>query len=147
MNIRYRALDCDNDWSWVLRHIGIIRCSDTSGIVAVDDATGGVVAACVLDNFTKNSVQAHLILPKPMVIRHGFFETAFECIFDVCDKKAVYASIPATNTKALKLNKHLGFEVVTRLVDAWADGEDLVLIEMRKERCRFLPENKLSEVA
>lgn len=146
MNITYSAF-LSSDWPWIQSHVGIIKCSDTSGVVAIDDDTGELVAACVLDNFTENSVQAHLILANPMVIRHQFFETAFDCIFNVCGKKAVYAVVPADNVKALKLNKHLGFEIKAVMADAWADGVDCILIEMRRENCRFLSENKLSEVA
>ena len=51
------------------------------GIVAVNKATGEQVAACVMDNWTNNSVQCHYIIDTPIVLRHGFLECVANYIF------------------------------------------------------------------
>ena len=37
---------------------------------------------------------------------------------------------------------HLGFTEKLRLEDAWADGVDYVVMELKKENCRYLPQEE-----
>ena len=57
-------------------------------------------------------------------------------------KKFIYGMVPGDNAKAIKINEHIGFTVKMRLEDAWADGIDYVVMELKKENCRYLPKVK-----
>ena len=46
--------------------------------------------------------------------------------------------VPGDNEKALKFNEHLGFTIKMRLEDAWDDGVDYVVMELKKENCPYL---------
>lgn len=52
----------------------------------------------------------------------------------------MHSLVPANNTKALSVDKKIGFKEVTRLKDAFKQGVDYVLLEMRKEDCKYFNE-------
>lgn len=139
MKIYLRELHGPSDWGWINQQVGIIQCEDTTGIIAIDLDTNTTVGACVMDNWTPNSVQAHFMVSTPLVLRHGFIEDCFDFVFNVKQCRYMYGLVPANNEKALKLNKHMGFTERLRLPEAYADGVDYVVMEMKKENCKYLP--------
>lgn len=139
MNLIFRPFDGPTDWGWVNQQVPILQVEDTSGIVAEDTTTGERVGACVFDNWTPNSVQCHFALTSPMVLRHGFLEVCFDYVFNFGGKRYMYGLVPGDNAKALKLNRRLGFTEEARLPEAFKDGVDYVLMQLRREDCKFLP--------
>lgn len=137
MEITFRALAL-TDFEWVKPHLSIPAVSDMNGIVA--EQAGHGVAACVLHNWTYNSVMAHIVILKPIVIKHGFITEVMEYVFNRCDRKIMLGSVPSDNLKALAFDTHVGFKEVARIKDGYRNGVDIVLIELRKEECRWLHE-------
>ena len=139
MDIVTRELIGERDWQWVNEQVGILQSEDTQGIVAIDtEGDYTKVAACVLDNLTSNSVQAHFMLTTPMVLRHKFLERCFDHVFNKLGKKVMYGLVPSNNVKALRLNAKMGFTEAFRLKEAYADGIDYVGMELTKENCKYL---------
>lgn len=139
MNLYIRMFHGPTDWGWVNQQIPILRVEDTTGIVGIDYDKNETVAACVMDNWTHNSVQCHFMCTNPIALRHDFLQTCFGYIFDEMGKKFIYGLVPGDNEKALKLNKHMGFTEKARLEDAFADGVDYVIMELKRENCKYLP--------
>lgn len=137
MNVKFRFMDGTRDWGWINNHVGILRCEDTGGLVAVNADTGETIAACVWDNITANSVQCHLVIENALAVRHGFINNIADLIFNGWQKKAIYGLVPANNAKAIKMNKHIGFTIKTRLEDAYAEGVDYLVMELKKENCPY----------
>ena len=133
MKLRYRALDRIADWVWVNQQIPILMVEDTSGIMAVDDTTGELVAGCIFDNWTPTSVQAHFMLATPMVLRHDFLPICYDYVFNFKGLKAMFGLVPGNNDKALALNLHMGWTVEARLTDAFAEGIDSVLMSFTRK--------------
>ena len=48
------------------------------------------------------------------------------------------ATIPSDNAKSLKLSSHIGLDVVHTIKDGFNKGVDYILMEMRKENCKWL---------
>ena len=140
MTPHFRALYGPYDWGWINQQVPILQVEDTCGIVMIDLDKNETVAACVLDNITPNSVQAHFMISTPLALRHGFLEECFDYIFNVEDKKFIFGMVPGDNEKALKFNKHLGFVERVRLPEAFKDGVDYVVMELAKENCKYLPD-------
>jgi hypothetical protein len=140
MKIHFRAFDGPSDWGWVNTQIPILRVEDTCGIMAIDADTNETLGACIMDNWTTNSVQAHFMATTPMLLKHGFIEECFDYLFNERELKYIYGMVPEDNVRALKLNKHMGFTEKLRLPDAWADGIDYVVMELKKENCKYLPQ-------
>ena len=145
MKVDIRFFNGQTDWAWVMKQVAILRVEDTGGMVAVNQETGELLAACIWDNWTKNSVQCHFIVIDKAALKHGFVEEIADYIFNHQGKKFIYGMVPGDNEKALKINEHLGFTVKMRLEDAWADGVDYVVMELKKENCPYFP--KIKKVA
>jgi hypothetical protein len=138
MNIELRTFDGPSDWGWCNLQVGIKRCEDTTGIVAVDLDTNQTIGACIMDNWTANSVQCHLMMTTPLLLRHQFLECCFDFMFNSMGVNRVYGLVPANIEKAVKLNTHMGFTVKARLEEAFEVGVDYLLMEMKRENCRFI---------
>lgn len=139
MKLYCRAMHGPTDWGWINQQVEILRVEDTAGIVGIDLNKNETVAACVMDNWTNNSVQCHFMVANKMALRHGFLQECLDYIFNVCDKKYIYGMVPGNNEKAIKLNKHMGFTEKVRLKEAFADGVDYIVMEMKRENCKYLP--------
>jgi hypothetical protein len=138
VNLEFRMLSNQYEWNWINSLIGVLRTEDTTGIIAIDLDTDLPVGACIMDNWTRTSVQAHFALTKPMAIRHNFLECCFNYIFVERDKTRVYGLVPGNNKKAIKFNPHIGFTLKTSLEDGYDTGIDYLIFEMKRENCRFI---------
>lgn len=138
MNIGFRFMDGATDWGWIRKHVEVLRVEDTSGIVAVDSNTGELLAACVLDNWTPNSVQCHLVIANPLVFKHGYAERVYGYVFNEKDISKMIGTVPSNNTKAIKLNKHFGFTELVCIADVFREGVGCVLMELKRENCKYL---------
>lgn len=136
--IRFRALSCEEDWLWFKERTSVIRCEDTIGIVAYDDS--GIKAVCVADSFTVDACCVHFAIDSPIVIRRGFFAEISRHLFVVCRRERIFGLVPANNSKALKLDEHIGFTEAARIPNGFKKGVDTVVLVMEKENCRWLAE-------
>ena len=138
MNIEFRSFIGHADWGWIQQICPIVRCEDTSGIMAVDLDTNTTVGAFMMDNWTPNSVQCHFMVANPMLLRYPFLDLCADYVYNTRGVNNVYALVPANNAKAIKLNKHMGFTEKACLEEAFEVGVDYLLMEMRRENCIFL---------
>lgn len=139
MRVGYRKFSGSRDWGWCNEQIGIVRCEDTAGIMAVNVDTGENVGACIMDNWTSNSVQCHFMLTTPLVLKHEFLECCFDFMFNACGVSRIYGLVPANNKRAVKFNTHIGFTVKATLEEAYQVGVDYLLMELKREDCLHLP--------
>lgn len=132
MTIRAAA---PHELGWLRIRSGWVPTEAARGIVAVtgEDIQGMVV----LDEWTPNSARIHVAIERPWLCR-GLTEAAFAYPFLEAGKGLLLATIPADNQRCLALVKRLGFVETHRVVDGWACGVALVMMEMRKETCRYL---------
>jgi RimJ/RimL family protein N-acetyltransferase len=142
MNIEYRMFNGAKDWGWCNQQVGIKRCEDTNGIMAIDAGTDTPIGACIMDNWTANSVQCHFMLTNPVALKHKFLELCFEYMFIVEGVERVYGLVPANNEKAVKFNTHIGFTEKARMEEAYEKGVDYLLMELKQENCLHLPKQK-----
>jgi hypothetical protein len=63
------------------------------------------------------------------VFHYAFVTAKLEMLLGVVNSK---------NTKAMRMDKHLGFRELLRLPKMHDDGGDLVLLAMKKSECRYL---------
>jgi hypothetical protein len=117
--------------------------SFTRGLVALDknNVPKGIV---LLDQWTENSVMGHIAIQHPMAMRKLPFE-ALDYVFNTLGKNLFMGAIPSDNPKSLKFNQHLGFEVVYTIEDGYDIGVDILLMQLKKENCKYI--QKLKEVA
>lgn len=142
--IYFSALMFDAEWEWFKERTHVIRCEDTGGVVA-RDGRGRILAVCVWDSFSPDSCCVHMAIDNPLVIRHGFLHEVARHLFEVCKRSHIFGMVPSTNEKALKFDKHIGFQEVTRIPDGVGTGVDYIILRMDKENCPWL--NTVKEAA
>ncbi len=141
MNLYYEPIN-GSSWLWAKKRVSVLAVEDSCGIVAVK--TGGTyVGVCIMDTWTENSVTCTFAIDNPMVLRGGFLNACCSYIFEECGKKQAYVQVAENNLKSLKFVKHIGFEEKCRLENTFKDGVGCVILELKKENCKYL----LKEVA
>jgi hypothetical protein len=130
------------DLETVLKHMPYSVTQTTTGMVAYDDNTAETVAIFLCEGWTKTSVQVHQVIINPMVLRHGFFEECARYVFTIAARKTMYGLVPSNNAKALSVNEKIGFTEIAILEDAYDEGIDYILMELKRDNCNFwvLPE-------
>jgi hypothetical protein len=125
------------DFDWIASRTGCAVSQGFKAIEAVDVRAGRILGMVGYDMWTENSAQMHVAVEKPSVIR-ALLVPAFSYLFDQCGKGVAVGVVPSHSTHALRFDLHVGFREVYRIRDGWAVGDDLVILEMRKEECRWL---------
>lgn len=131
-----------SDFKWLAHRTGCAITTDFSAIQAVvlhpEDSTWysirGMVGYC---NTTRNAVQLHMAVTSPIVWR-TLLRPALEYPFLQSKKNICLGVIPEDNAKSIRFTKRAGFTEVHRVKDGWDMGVDLVVLELRKEDCRYI---------
>jgi len=142
MDIVFAAMKNSDEWNWMFKRAEPILTVKSKGIVVRDMSTdlNDIVAMAVFDNWTETSVQMHMAIDKVMVLRHGFLEEIAKYVYTQAKRDIILACVPSDNTKALRLNKKIGMTAVHTIKEGFKKGVDYVLLELRKEDCRWLHE-------
>lgn len=133
--MEYCRLD-EEAWNWSAKRANPIWCADTTGFYV--RGKDGEIAACVIfDSWSHNSVNIHMSIDNPMVLRHGLLDEIARFVYTEAGRGVIIGLVPGDNAKALKLNKHIGLKEVHRIRDGYKVGVDMVIMELRKEDCRY----------
>jgi L-amino acid N-acyltransferase YncA len=108
---------------------------DARAVVA--DEGGKIVGMVAFDSWTENAAFAHMAVTSPRVWLR-LLRPAFQYIFGQARKGVILAAVSAHNPRSFRFVSGIGFLPRFKVKDGQAIGEDLVLFEMRRERCRFL---------
>jgi len=115
-------------------------CSDTKGIIA--ETKHRLHAFCIMDSWTKTSVQAHLHIENPMVIRHGFLHEIAQYIFVTAERQCIIGLVPEDFDWAVKFNRKIGFKELCTIPDAYDFDIGYVVMHMDRESgARWLEES------
>jgi hypothetical protein len=118
--------------AWLSAKARTVLSPNATGIVAMDG--GRMVGGVAYDLWTANSVFAHMAVDVPVAWRR-LLPAVFQYPFRT--HGIILGSIRADNTASLRMARHLGFRVIHRVADGYEQGVAMVLIEMRREECRW----------
>lgn len=105
-------------------------------MVAIGDVKdGALIAGVAFDMSTKQCIWGHMRADKPPC--KAFYINLADYIFNQQRCKKFSAIVEATNEKAIRLNKHMGFVIEATLLEA-GDDCDLHIMTLWKKNCRFL---------
>lgn len=107
---------------------------DLKGLTGID-ASGNVVALVGFDGWTHGSVCLHSWI-SPGALTRAFLREVARYPFST-GRRVLIGKTPASNTRALRFNRHYGFEETYRIRDGFADGVDLIIQELRHDKCRW----------
>ena len=119
------------DVTWFEQRTGYVLPSNTRGL-----AVGTPPRAAVLfDGWTPNSARIHVAIDAPGACRRLLAE-AFRWVFSVVG--VLVANIRAGNARSVRLAQRVGFTETHQVRDGWQVGEPVLVLEMRREQCRWL---------
>lgn len=121
------------DLHWLIARSGAALSSKARGVTAYD--ARGVRGVVCWDGWTENAAYVHMASDTPMVWRY-LPEPA--CRHFYAHYGLMIGVIPERHRASVELAAHLGFREASRIKDGWARGEDLLVMEMRREDCRWL---------
>lgn len=133
--MRYTA-KASRDFAWLTSRTGL---AVTPGfrMIASKDSAGNIRGAVGFDHWTDNSVRMHFALDSSIAGR-CLVRAAFSYAFEEAGKGVAIGEVPAWNRKSLWTAEHLGFEPLCRIRDGYSLGVDLVVMELRREKCRWI---------
>lgn len=123
-------------YPWIAKRAQLVIGPGFSALEAVDDA-GRIHAMVGYDGWCPGSVSMHVAMDNPAAMR-SLIKPAFAIPFVQIEIPIVKGMVLSDNPRALALDLHLGFKEVARLRDWWAPGIDVILLEMRREDCRWI---------
>jgi hypothetical protein len=119
---------------WVAEQTGqVTTWGDFYAMGAVNE-THGIVAGLVFNNFNNSNATTHIVVARPGKYLKGLFNHAYDYAFNCCKLNRLTGLTPASNHKALRLNKHVGWEVEYIMPKGAPDGEDMVVQVMWPEK-------------
>lgn len=121
---------------WLEERVGVELSSSARAIAAVN-AAGQVRGMVAYDGWTDSSAQVHVAADAPAAWR-ALVRPMFQYPFLQGGRTVLIALVRASNKRSLRLAMGLGAEVVCRIRDAAAVGEDLVVVQMRREGCHWI---------
>ena len=119
-------------WEWMTKQTQIPWSSDLRTIAAIRD-DGEIAAAVAFGSWTPEACFIHVAFDTPHSLGKSLLRAAFEYPFKSIGVKAIYGLTPKDFDKAIRFNKKIGFKQIAETVDC-------VLLEMRREDCRYLKE-------
>jgi hypothetical protein len=123
-------------FGWIVERAGLFPSVNFKAIEAVD-RDGKIAGMIGYDAWTENSVVMSIALENPACFR-SLVKPAFEYPFVQAKRGVAMCTIRASNTRSLELTKHTGFIEAYRIRDGIKVGEDLIVMEMRREDCRWI---------
>lgn len=123
---------------WLVERAGCTASTEFKAIEAVDE-NGRIHGMVGFDGWTENSVVMNIALDNPASFRH-LLRPTFEYAFLQAKRGVALCMVRATNTRSARLCQKVGFREAYRVKDGICVGEDMILFEMRREECRWIPQ-------
>lgn len=99
------------------------------------ESNGEIAAVTGFTDF--NAVSCHMHIGIEGRLTREYTRFCFWYPFEQLGVKKVFGLVAANNAKALRFDKHLGFQEEARIKEALPSG-DMIILSMTKEQCRFL---------
>lgn len=128
---------------WLCERIGYMPTPHLRCIANVS-RDGKILGVVGFDGWNGASCQMHVAGEGNWVSRE-LIRAVFDYVFKTAGLKVVLGLVPSNNERALKFDKHVGFRQVARIDGAHPDGA-LVVLELRREDCRYLREENGQKV-
>lgn len=113
---------------WVAEEVGQ-RTSWGSFYAMGAEIDGQIVSGVVFNNFNECNATAHIAVSKPGRLLLELLDHAVtQYAFGSCGLKRLTGLVAEDNSKALKLDKHIGFVEEGVMKQAGSEGQDVILL-------------------
>lgn len=108
---------------------------------AIGWGSDGVIrAVAIYERWSTNDCCVHLVSDGGAGwLTRGFLAAGFHYPFVTAGLRRITGLVPASNDRAIRLNRHFGYREEGRLRKASEDGSDLIIMGMLREECIFIP--------
>jgi RimJ/RimL family protein N-acetyltransferase len=113
--------------AWVAKEVEQ-RCTWGSFYAMGAEVNGKLVSGIVFNNFNECNATAHIAVSKPSKLFLELLDHAVLYAFESCGLKRVTGLVEADNSKALKLDKHIGFIEEGVMEQAGSEGQDMKVL-------------------
>lgn len=100
------------------------------------EVDGKIVSGVVFNNFNECNATAHIACSKPNKLFLELLDHAYKYAFETCKLKRLTGLVEADNSKALKLDKHIGFLEEGIMQEAGSEGQDMVVLVLWPDNYR-----------
>ena len=100
------------------------------------EVDGQIVSGIVFNNFNACNATAHIACSKPNKLFLELLDHAFLYAFETCGLRRLTGLVEADNSKALKLDKHIGFLQESIMREAGSEGQDVVVLVLWPQNYR-----------
>ena len=100
------------------------------------EVDGQIVSGIVFNNFNECNATAHIACSKPNKLFLELLDHAFLYAFETCGLRRLTGLVEADNSKALKLDKHIGFLQESIMREAGSEGQDVVVLVLWPQNYR-----------
>jgi len=100
------------------------------------EVDGQIVSGIVFNNFNESNATAHIACSKPNKLFLELLDHAFLYAFETCGLRRLTGFVEADNSKALKLDKHIGFLQESIMREAGSEGQDVVVLVLWPQNYR-----------
>lgn len=123
---------------WAATVLGITHFRADAVAIGIE-RRGQIAAVVVFEDFSETNCNMHLASDGTgHWMNRALLVASFAYPFIQLGKLRVTALVPSKNAAALRLDGHLGFEV-EGLCPKGVPDDDLVILGMLRENCRFIP--------
>lgn len=103
--------------------------------------SGQLIAGLIYTGYRKPDITVHIgAIPGRRWLTREFLYAMCDYPFNFLDCGRVTIPVKADNAECLRFVKHFGFTEEGRLRKAFPDGQDLVILGLLKNECRWLSE-------
>jgi hypothetical protein len=121
---------------WIMSRLDSVFSPDRAVTIANFDGDQ-VLGGFVLENYTGASMLVHMAGSGPGWCSRELLAVTFDYAFNQVGVTCLLAPVSSGNAAAMSQDLRGGFRVAARVPDIYPDG-DLVLLQMRREDCRWL---------
>lgn len=132
-----KSLICDQSdlvSQWVVARTGGTWIPETFSAIGLAE-DGVIVAGTCYEQFNGRSVVMSVALEQPLTPR--FLFASFDYPFNQLGATKVIGLVDSQNLAAVRLDRHLGFELEATLKEAGPRG-DLLIFTMTRDQCKWL---------
>jgi RimJ/RimL family protein N-acetyltransferase len=107
-------------------------------IMCVESSTGTPIAGVAYDGYNGHIIMAHIWVDKGRRPSKEWIAAIFDYPFNKLMVRKIVGQVRSSNTAALELDKHFGFEPEARIENFYSNGDSLEVLTMAREQCMVL---------
>jgi hypothetical protein len=137
MSHRIIRFNHPGDGAWVMARCEGVFNDRIDQVISVH-RDGQIVGGVVYSLFLKTAILLHMAGSEDNWATRDFLWVVYDFPFNVLGVTWCLGLVDATNTRALDIDKRMGFREIARLPAILDDGADLIILGMQRHECWVL---------